>query len=74
VTCPVCGREHSSLFCPPERPAKADPATCEHPMPWRQVGRCVYCGSCDVRLYQGRVAKDERERRELLAWLEETER
>jgi hypothetical protein len=20
---------------------------------WRQVGRCVYCQSCDVRLYQG---------------------
>jgi hypothetical protein len=21
--------------------------------PWRQVGRCVYCVPCGVRLYQG---------------------
>lgn len=23
--------------------------------PWKQVGRCVYCGTCGVRLFQGRV-------------------
>lgn len=24
--------------------------------PWRQVGRCVYCGVCEgVRLYQGNI-------------------
>lgn len=21
--------------------------------PWRKIGRCVYCGPCGVRLYQG---------------------
>jgi hypothetical protein len=26
--------------------------------PWRQVGRCVYCGPCGVRLYQGTIPKD----------------
>ena len=25
----------------------------EHP--WEQIGRCVYCGPCQVRLYQGRI-------------------
>lgn len=29
----------------------------EHP--WEQVGSCVYCTPCGVRLYQGRVPDDE---------------
>jgi hypothetical protein len=28
----------------------------EHP--WRAIGRCVYCGPCGVRLYQGTMPKD----------------
>lgn len=28
----------------------------EHP--WHQVGRCVYCGPCGVRLYQGTMPPD----------------
>lgn len=27
----------------------------EHP--WHQVGRDVYCGPCDVRLYRGRMLR-----------------
>lgn len=26
--------------------------------PWHQVGRCVFCGPCNVRLYQGTVPAD----------------
>ena len=22
---------------------------------WKQVGRCVYCADCKVRLYQGKI-------------------
>ena len=25
---------------------------------WRQIGRCVYCQPCNVRLYQGTLPKD----------------
>jgi len=25
---------------------------------WHQVGRCVYCGPCGVRLYQGKIPED----------------
>lgn len=25
---------------------------------WKQIGRCVYCHDCDMRLYQGRIPKD----------------
>jgi hypothetical protein len=25
---------------------------------WEQVGRCVYCADCAVRLYQGRLPKN----------------
>lgn len=25
---------------------------------WKQVGRCVYCGPCNVRLYDGRIPQD----------------
>jgi hypothetical protein len=28
----------------------------EHP--WHQVSRCVYCGPCGVRLYQGTMPTD----------------
>lgn len=28
----------------------------EHP--WYQIGRCVYCGPCGERLYQGTLPKD----------------
>lgn len=28
----------------------------EHP--WHQVGRCVYCGPCHTRLYQGTLPED----------------
>jgi hypothetical protein len=28
----------------------------EHP--WQQVGPCVYCDACNVRLYQGEVMTD----------------
>ena len=26
--------------------------------PWHAVGRCVYCGPCGVRLYQGTMPSD----------------
>jgi hypothetical protein len=26
--------------------------------PWRQVGACVYCEPCSLRLYQGEVLTD----------------
>lgn len=26
--------------------------------PWYAIGRCVYCGPCEVRLYQGHVPPD----------------
>jgi len=26
--------------------------------PWHQIGRCVYCGPCGVRLYQGTMPPD----------------
>lgn len=25
---------------------------------WEQVGRCVYCVDCELRLYQGRIPLD----------------
>ena len=25
---------------------------------WREVGRCVYCVPCGLRLFQGKIAKD----------------
>ena len=28
---------------------------------WKQVGRCVYCDDCGVRLYQGKLPPDRRE-------------
>lgn len=27
---------------------------------WAQVGPCVYCADCDVRLYQGQLPADRR--------------
>jgi hypothetical protein len=33
------------------------------PHRWKQVGRCVYCDDCGVRLYQGTLPADRREPR-----------
>jgi hypothetical protein len=32
-----------------------------YPHTWRQVGRCVYCDDCGVRLYQGRLPADRKQ-------------
>ena len=31
------------------------------PHKWKQVGRCVWCHDCNVRLYQGTLPADRRE-------------
>lgn len=70
--CPLCDQTHQSLFCPPQpRPthSRVEQATCDHPLPWTGVGRCVYCDTCRARLYQGSPAKDEEGRTAMLGLL-----
>jgi hypothetical protein len=72
MSCQQCGAEHTSLFCPPTKRATRkmhDPATCDHPLPWEQIGRCVYCAACTDRLYQGIAAKSEADRIATLTFL-----
>jgi hypothetical protein len=40
--------------------------------PWKQVGPCVYCDTCNVRLYQGEPFTDE-EKQELRAAITEAD-
>lgn len=32
---------------------------------WKQIGRCVYCHDCDVRLYQGTIPRGQLQHRQV---------
>lgn len=50
----VAGVEDSTMINTYKTLIQLNPEVANHiKHPWRQVGRCVYCGPCGVRLYSG---------------------